>query len=160
MPLSGVLRAPSGNHQTHPRCRPRPRPRDQTPTDNSRSHARRERRSSPAARAGRYTDRSSIDRRRHRSWDRRVSPSDHRQLVVRALAPARLYRRSCVGAVECNEAAIFPLPIESRAKDQDQKIAAQSASKRPRHRFGSPFKPVATHETHAPRNTTARHCGR
>ena len=45
-----------------------------------------------------------------------------------------------VGAVECNEAAIFPLTIESQAKDQDQKIAAfgssytqPSGSKLPRH---------------------------
>ncbi|KQW27101.1 hypothetical protein ASC85_27300 [Pseudomonas sp. Root401] len=35
-----------------------------------------------------------------------------------------------VGADECNEAAIFPLPFESRAKDQDQKIAGFASSYR------------------------------
>ncbi|WP_411740732.1 DUF6124 family protein, partial [Pseudomonas sp. A-RE-6] len=37
-------------------------------------------------------------------------------------------RRSCVGAVECNEAAIFPQPLESQVKDQ--KIAAFGSSYR------------------------------
>ena len=36
--------------------------------------------------------------------------------------------RSCVGAVECNEAAIFPQTLESQAKDQNQKIAAFGSS--------------------------------
>ncbi|AXA56547.1 hypothetical protein CEQ51_20540 [Pseudomonas thivervalensis] len=51
-----------------------------------------------------------------------------------------------VGAVECNEAAIFPLTIESQAKDQNQKIAAfgssytqPSGSKLPRHKGMSEF---------------------
>jgi hypothetical protein len=35
-----------------------------------------------------------------------------------------------VGADECNEAAIFPLTIESRAKDQNQKIAGFASSYR------------------------------
>ena len=47
--------------------------------------------------------------------------------------------RSCVGAVECNEAAIFPQPLESQAKDQKIKRSQPSAaptasgSKHPRH---------------------------
>ena len=68
--------------------------------------------------------------------------------VARELAPAGLRRRSCVGAVECNEAAIFAQPIESRAKDQDQKIVRTrpepspaptepSGSKLLRHRLGA-----------------------
>ena len=36
----------------------------------------------------------------------------------------------CVGAVECNEAAIFPLPIESEGKGQGQKIAGFASSYR------------------------------
>ncbi|WP_367859666.1 hypothetical protein, partial [Pseudomonas brassicacearum] len=38
----------------------------------------------------------------------------------------------CVGAVECNEAAIFPLPMESEGKDQGQgqKIAGFASSYR------------------------------
>jgi hypothetical protein len=33
-----------------------------------------------------------------------------------------------VGADECNEAAIFPLPIEAEAIEQDQKIAGFASS--------------------------------
>ncbi|WP_221928399.1 hypothetical protein, partial [Pseudomonas kilonensis] len=36
---------------------------------------------------------------------------------------------------ECNEAAIFPLALESQVKDQDQKIAA----------FGSSYRAVPSH---------------
>ena len=43
-----------------------------------------------------------------------------------------LGRRSYVGAVERSEAAIFPLTIESKAKDQNQKIAAFRSSYRSR----------------------------
>ena len=38
--------------------------------------------------------------------------------------------RRCVGAVECNEAAIFSQTIESQTKDQNQKIAAFGSSYR------------------------------
>ncbi|CAH0244364.1 hypothetical protein SRABI06_02974 [Pseudomonas brassicacearum] len=56
---------------------------------------------------------------------------------------------SCVGADECNEAAIFPQTLESQAKDQkikrskDQKIAGFASSYRaqrllPRHEYTPP----------------------
>jgi hypothetical protein len=47
-----------------------------------------------------------------------------------SLLPLGYTRRSCVGAAECNEAAIFSQAIESRAKDQDQQIAGFASSYR------------------------------
>ena len=52
--------------------------------------------------------------------------------VARKAAPAGLCLqvlcRNCVGAVECNEAAILPQTVKSQAKDQDQKIAGFASS--------------------------------